>query len=307
MQPIFGASVFKSCVLILPIVFAACTSDESSVSYDRPESYGTSLYNRQLKKGTASFDCNVYSENDHAVLEMNFDVPDYQSHMTAVYDVYAGSSADYYIDITMTGVFQEEAADACEGLKNSLEGIKTSCSKSRVTGKLDLSSVNEISKSLMLSRAVPNLKSQCDEFYDTYKEMMADFSGKWDYGHSEQGQPALSCDVNVANDTVYMNVAYSDKSLAMKTTLVDSVTFRTTEEYTGLDDATTVEICNSHQTDKDIYSYTVACNGPWYAYSHSTTVEGVTLTLEDVAVAMKKELCPGLLEGSYTLEDIWKY
>ena len=78
-------------------------------------------------------------------------------------------------------------------------------------------------------------------------------------------------------------------------------------EYTGLDDATTVEICNAHQTDKDIYSYTVACNGPWYAYSHSTTVEGVTLTLEDVAVAMKKELCPGLLEGSYTFEDIWKY
>jgi hypothetical protein len=30
------------------------------------------------------------------------------------------------------------------------------------------------------------------------------------------------------------------------------------------------------------------------------------MALEDLAVSMKKELCPGFLNGSYTLEDLWK-
>ena len=64
----------------------------------------------------------------------------------------------------------------------------------------------------------------------------------------------------------------------------------TTEEYTGIDDQTLSKICIAHQNDEDIFSMTVACNGPWFAYSHSAVVEEQTVTLEDLAVQLKKKL-----------------
>ena len=71
------------------------------------------------------------------------------------------------------------------------------------------------------------------------------------------------------------------------------------ESYTGLDNATLSNICRSYQNDPEIRN--VVCQDSYFAYS-LVEYEG---SLEDEAVNQKKEVCPALLSGELTLEDLW--
>lgn len=309
MKPVSKASFFKASALLLPLVFAACSTDDSDW-YERPDNFGDVLYERHLKKGSsAAFECAVYSRGDHVTIEMNMDVMAYESAVSAVYDVEVGEPTNYYVDLTLSGMFQDEASDFCEGIKGSVDGMKTSCSKSRVKGKAEMASVSDAAASLMLGSMVPKFKEQCDYFYDTYKELMAEFPGRWDYGDGNVvAEPALSCEVNVSGDTLYMNADFSTRSVAMVVYRyvyngISSGSFITMETYTGVDQDALAKVCAAYRKEDLLTG--VECVGPMISYMAPETQDGVTLTIEDMAVYMKKQICAGFLDGSYSLEDMW--
>lgn len=300
---------FKTGVVFLPFVFAACSTDESSSEWVRPDSFGDALYERHLGKGTsAKFDCTVYSQNNHVTLEMNFNAMAYQSTMNAVYDFDVGDPTTFYIDMVLSGIFQDEATEACSSLKENNEGMKVSCSHSHVSGKMEMESVNSSSTSLVLGTMVPKFKNQCDDFYDTYKEIMSEFPGSWNNGYAEPAEPALLCDVNVSADTLYMNVDYSTRSMSMVVTHYNyngapTGSFMVLESYAGVSPDTLANVCNAYRQESDISG--VYCEGSTISYLAPEAQEGQILTLEDMAVVYKKEVCPGLLDGSLSMEDLW--
>ena len=274
MKSISKAHFFKTGVMLLPFVFGACTTDESSSAWERPDSFGDVLYERHLGKGTsAAFECKVYSQNNHVSLEMIFDVPAYQSTMNAVYYFEVGDPANMYVDILLSGMFQDESDDACAGLKANNEGMKVSCSRSHVTGKSELESVSEASSSLVLG-----------------------------------AEPALLCDVNLTDDALHMNVDSSTRSMAMEVTHYSingepMGAFRVAESYAGVPADTLAMICSAYRQESDLSG--VYCEGSTISYLAPEEQDGEVMTLEDMAVVYKKEVCPGLLDGSLSMEDLW--
>ena len=167
-----------------------------------------------------------------------------------------GDPSWYTAEIELSGMLMSEYDETCESITQSLEsaGGKVKCSGSGIRGELKLPAItNPVKVQSVVSETIEEGKEKCDNLFNTYKKVFAGFDGAWDYGESTVNvEKAQSCDVNFANDTVYLNVIYSSKSLVMKTTLDNPVTFHTTEEYTGLDDETLVQICDAHLHDEDI-------------------------------------------------------
>ena len=301
--------LYKLMLSLSVLAFWACTSNEDTIY--TAQVTGSEVYKRHLAKGDeAVMDCKVYAADASVSVDVVMNLRAYDnSIMTMTMVTEVGDPSWYTAEIELSGMLMSEYDETCESITQSLEsaGGKVKCSGSGIRGELKLPAItNPVKVQSVVSETIEEGKEKCDNLFNTYKKVFAGFDGAWDYGESTVNvEKAQSCDVNFANDTVYLNVIYSSKSLVMKTTLDNPVTFHTTEEYTGLDDETLVQICDAHLHDEDIYSMTAACNGPWFAYSHSTTVEGETLTLEDLAVLMKKGLCPALLDGSMGLEDVW--
>ena len=299
--------LYKLIISLSILVLAACTSDDEPVH--KAVVTGNEVYKRHLAKGdNVVMDCYVYATENSVAVDMSLDLIAYDhSTMTMTMVTEVGDPLWYTADITLSGVLLSEYEETCESVKSQFEGTdaEVRCSNSNIHSQIELPGItNPVKLQLMIEDAIEESKGKCDDLFNQYRSNFSEFDGAWDFG--EPVEAAQSCEVNMANDTVYLNVAYLDKAVTMKTTMADASTFSTTEEYVGLDDATLVEICNAHKDDDDIYSYSVGCNGPWYVYSHPATINGTAMTLEDLAVSMKKELCPGFLNGSYTLEDLWK-
>ena len=299
--------IYKLTFSLLILVLAACTSSDESVH--EAVVTGNEVYKRHLAKGdNAVMDCYVYAAENSVAVDMSLDYIVYDhSTMTMTMVTEVGDPSWYTADINLSGILLSEYEETCVSVKDDFEGTSAEvrCSNSNIHSQIELPSItNPVKLQLMIEDAIEESKGMCDDLFNQYRSNFSKLDGAWDFG--EPVEVAQSCEVNMANDTVYMNVAYLDKAVTMKTTMVDAFTFSTTEEYAGLDDATLGEICMAHQNDDDIYSTTVGCNGPWFIYSHPAIVDGKAVTLEDLAVMLKKDVCPGYLDGTYALDDMWK-
>ena len=308
MKSFSKTSMFKTGVLLLPFVFAACTSDDSSNWFDRPDNFGDVTYDRHLARGnSAAFDCKVYTRENHVTLEMNFDVKMYESSMNTVFDLEVGDPSVFSVDVLLSGEFQSEYDVICGDVKDMDENMKTTCTESHVGGKVEWDAIDGYRASYGLSQTASNMESQCDDFYDYYKDIMSEMPGKWIYNEGAPADPAQSCNVRLEGDTLYMNVVFASRSLSMNTYLVTSggVTqgFRISETYTGLDSDTFEKACSIYRKDSHIGN--VYCTNPTITYMMPTTQNGEVVTLEDLAVDAKTELCEGFLNGGLTLEDMW--
>ena len=309
MKSAFKTSLFKTGALLLPFAFAACTSDDSSSWLERPESFGEVVHERHLARGTSAvFDCKVYSRDNHITLEMSFDAKMYESTMNTVFDFEVGDPTAFYVDVLLSGMFQQEADVICDDVKDMDENMETSCSSSHVKGKVETDGViGDARASIVLSTMKSNMETQCDEYYDYYKDVMSEMPGKWIYNENAPADPAQSCDVYLEGDTLYMNVVFASRSLSMNTYLVTlggvAQGFRISETYTGLDSDTFEKACSIYRKDSHIGN--VYCTNPTITYMMPTTQNGEVVTLEDLAVAAKTELCAEFLDGNYTLEDMW--
>ena len=79
--------------------------------------------------------------------------------------------------------------------------------------------------------------------------------------------------------------------------------FRVAESYAGVPADTLAMICSAYRQESDLSG--VYCEGSTISYLAPEEQDGEVMTLEDMAVVYKKEVCPGLLDGSLSMEDLW--
>ncbi|WP_405339633.1 hypothetical protein [Fibrobacter sp.] len=309
MKSFSKTSMFKTGVLLLPFVFAACSSDDSSNWFDRPDNFGDVTYDRHLARGnSAAFDCKVYTRENHVTLEMNFDVKMYESSMNTVFDLEVGDPSVFSVDVLLSGEFQSEYDVICGDVKDMDENMKTTCTESHVGGKVEWDAIDGYRASYGLSQTASNMESQCDDFYDYYKDIMSEMPGKWIYNEGAPADPAQSCNVRLEGDTLYVDAVFASRSFSMKANnyTINGMSLGyilVAETYNGVDAETHDKICSAYLKKSQI-SVLSCMNGTVY-YQIPELQNGEKTTLEDLAVDAKTELCEGFLNGGLTLEDMW--
>ena len=294
---------FLNTLVFLPFVFAFVACDtESSVA--PVQVTGTKQYERHLSKGeNVSMDCYVYSTESSVTVSMRVDLPMYSdSWMTMVMLTELGDDSKYTAEIVATGVLTTEIDESCATVTEGLErqGGKVTCSDTKIHGEVKLPSYSSATAvSGLIRTTLKEGEEKCDHFYDTYKENFKDIPGAWGGDAPAQvGEMALYCDVTQEGDVLKIGVGYEKKQVNTQVTVSGDM-LQWTEQYIGMDDVFD-QICASYRSDPE--NVNVTCLNGVVSYS-AMNEDGYTL--EDVAVGMKKGVCPALLDGSMTLEDLW--
>lgn len=289
-------------MLASALVLAACSSDDST-GPSGPS--GELKYSRTLTKGdAAAMECKVYASDNSVTISMNMDLVTYNSTMTTVMETTLGSQASSYVaDIEMTGILQAQVEDGCEETRNGLaaQGGKVTCTESSVHAVLDLPGVTDAARmQTVINGQVQEGVERCDDFYKSTKNVFIEFPGEWggDVEGVYSGEKASSCDVNLENGILTVEVVYPDKSARMQA-VAEGDLFTVTETYTGIDGSTQYEICANYSNDPDYMNVTCSLG----SFTYTTTSDGSTL--EDMAVFQRKTVCPAFLSGEMTLEDMW--
>ena len=291
--------VIQALAAVISLFMVACTMDSSSGA-----SYGETNYTRVLSKGdNASIQCNVYVDDNRVVTLLDVDMAMYNSTETVKFEVRAGSPSVYQIDVEATGVLLSDVEDFCAAITEQFsdQNARAECSESEAHGVQQFYSVtSETEINYVVSNAIESGRERCDKWYDNFKKSFREIPGEWggDAKSTSKGEKASSCDVSLEGNLLTMSVTYPDKSAVMKLSVEGNV-YAAVESYTGLDDATLSDICRSYQSETVIRD--VACQGSSFSYWYIDS-EG---SLEDEAVYQKKEVCPALLSGEMTLEDMW--
>ena len=145
-------------------------------------------------------------------------------------------------------------------------------------------------------------KKRCDNYYLSTISNFKSIPGEWG-GDAldvlESGGTAATCDAKLENDVAFMELVYVGGSASVRVTQSGDK-FYWVESYTGMDSETFDVACSTYK-DKPGTS-DVLCSGSTISYLQSVE-DGESL--EDIAVMLKKSICPGLLDGSLTFEDVW--
>ncbi|MBR4558448.1 MAG: hypothetical protein IKO21_02595 [Fibrobacter sp.] len=289
-------------VLASALMFAACSSDDSTGA-SGPR--GEQKYSRTLTKGdAATMDCKVYESDNSVTITMNMDLILYNSTLTSVIETVVGAEASSYTaDVEMTGILQAQVADGCQETKDGLaaQGGKVTCTESTVHAVIDLPGMTDAARAQsVLNAAIQKGIEQCDEFYQSNKKAFVEFPGEWggDIEGVYSGEKASSCNVNLENGILTVEVVFPDKSARMQA-VAEGDLFSVTETYTGIDGSTQYEICANYSNDPDYINVTCSLG----SFKYTTASDGSTL--EDMAVYQRKTICPAFLSGEMTLEDMW--
>ena len=291
--------VIQAFVVIMSLFMVSCTVEDSS-SF----SYSETNYTRTLSKGdNASMQCNVYVDDGRVAVVLELDYPMYNSSETIKIETRAGTPSVYTVDVEATGVLLDDIESFCTSIANSLAKYdgKTECSETEVHGVEMFANVTTAAAiDYVVSTSIEDGREKCDSWYDSYKKVFQKIPGEWggDIEKDYTGEKASSCDVSLETNLLTVSITYPDKTALMQMAVSDGI-FSVLESYTGLDNATLSNICRSYQNDPEIRN--VVCQDSYFAYS-LVEYEG---SLEDEAVNQKKEVCPALLSGELTLEDLW--
>lgn len=297
-------NLFKIFALFLVLSIVACDS-ESSPSSASP-SFGTKRYERHLAKGeNASMDCYVYSTDERVTFVMDFDLPIYNSSMSMRIETVVGDRVLYTADVSFTGILEEESDSLCISMKTSFEPDNgtVSCESKNVHGHVEYPGVLGSGRlSAVVESVVDSEKERCDGIYDGYRKRLEKVPGAWsgDAVNSPDDIRASACEVNLQDGVVYMNAVFASRSLSVHVT-ESSGKLYWAETFTGFDEDMLASACESYRGESHIKD--VQCSGSTISYL-AINEEG--RSLEDVAVMMKKTLCPGLLGGSISIEDLWE-
>lgn len=287
------------------LVLAACSADSSSGA----DSFGREAYHRHLEKGTnGEFDCTVYEDGGRVVIQMKEELSLYASEMTMLQETVYGDPSSYSVEFGMKGLFATKLEETCQDMSETFAayGGSATCSDGNVkasTGNLPSVSSEQISQAV--ASTIAKGVNTCDEQYENAKELFVDLPGEWvtdEYDRepvNSSKEVAQACDVNVENGLLSVVVTYPDKSAHISIRLEDG-TFHVTETYDGVDLSVLAGVCSNYRSDPE--SSNVTCEGN--SISYETVLEGASL--EDVAVGHKKEVCPALLSGEMSLEDMWE-
>lgn len=252
--------------------------------------------------GFSSYKCNVYTTDNSVLLDMDFELFGGTSSMKQHLVTDFSSPATYSGTIEATGLFSYSLADKCVEVKESFNEApngSASCTDTSIVFTSDIPTDDFANKETYLLLMKKKMNTMCDEFFDEFYE---DFgpSGVPSSSANSGAEAALSCNVNVQGNTMAMSVVYTDKSAFFSLTEVNGV-YTMTETYTGIDQATLDEVCEAYKTEEDISN--VSCSNS--VISYTPLDEDMDVDIQSYASYMELAICPYLLNGGLTLEDLW--
>ena len=294
----------KLTLLSLFLFLVSCTTESTTEASSKP--VGTKRYELRLNKGdNASMECYVYSTDNRVTVTIDLDLSMYNSTMLMQLETTFEDPLTYTADISYTGILVSEVDSACESMTRNFktDGGTVDCGASKVHGYVNLGDIPNPAKiPEYVESVVEEEKKRCDNYYLSTISNFKSIPGEWG-GDAldvlESGGTAATCDAKLENDVAFMELVYVDGSASVRVTQSGDK-FYWVESYTGMDSETFDVACSTYK-DKPGTS-DVLCSGSTISYLQSVEDDE---SLEDIAVMLKKSICPGLLDGSLTFEDVW--
>lgn len=282
--------------LAISAFLVACDSSSTA-----PDSFtkGDLIYERHFDNNVGNVKCNVYATDNSVSIDLKVGMFIDDSHLNQQIEWSFGKTANYRGKTEMSGTFALMKEDLCESMKelaNKMDNGSYTCTENGATISASISDYNESQKNLLVASSKSSMKIQCDSWYDDFSERFDEMAKNSNYG-----QKAESCEAVLNGNTLTTTIKYPDKSAIMTMTKVNGG-YTASEEYTGIDAATLASVCEAYNKESEIKN--VVCTGSTITYQ--TNIPEMELpNIEAFLENDQKYKCPGFLNGTMTLEDIW--
>lgn len=286
--------------LSIAAIFTAC--DPGSTSPD-PLVKGEMIYERHIDNSTGNVQCKVYATDYSVSLDLNVSFLSDESYVSEQIETNFKNPATFRAEMKVSGLFAMKKDEMCSNIKELSADMGNgtySCNDNSATVSSQIPNANEDSKSYYVSTMKSQMSNLCDyyhsHFTDKFNELTQYLNNE---GNNPNNEKATSCNVIENGNSVQVAITYPNKSALISATFVNG-SFAMKEEYTGIDEASLARACASYKTETEIKD--VNCSGSTITYN-SIGLESVDLA---AFVAYEKQIiCPAMLSGAMTLEDLW--
>ncbi len=277
-------------------VAGALVACDSSTSSDGGSPYGATKYSAPVKQGNVTGRCDVYATSSSVTMIASAEAFGSTIRVEESGTWNADGSYRVLVNDRMSGLFLMEVNDVCESMKDRFGADYVVCSEDRVV--TDRSIPKDAARPLddeLIQEMVEGLTKRCDNFRENMQEVADKFS---ESPGDVSAERAVSCDVDVAGNIVTQKIVFPSRTVTVVGEYRgDYITI--TESYTGVDAATLQAVCNAYKSDAE--SVNVVCDGATFTSTELT--EGAPL--ESIVSFYRDGLCPALLSGNLTLEEMW--
>ena len=292
----------------LPFAFLAC-GDSSSTTSPEGSSYGEQQYLRKGKNSTSTADCRVYTTGTSVTLVFKQDFGKV-GNISSISQVEVGSTINVRDEVSASGkVFSDAIEEQCRQVKEKYDEIDgtVSCTDTEVKAHGKTGSVIPAQAGAAFEQSIDMMKDYCDIYIESL-EGSGDVSGNASQAEvpdtlienpfegKDSGQ-AISCSANKQENSVVFEIIYGDKTATLVTVMKDGWS-EITEYYTGVESETLSQVCNAYRAEDGLYD--VVCGDGIIAYRADEVYDP-----EEMAFIIENYMCPALLDGSMTLEDLW--
>ena len=294
---------FISIPLSIAAILTACDSSSTA-----PDSFtkGELIHERHFDHNLGNMKCNVYATDNSVSIDLNVNMINDNSNMKQQLEWSFGNKANFRGKSEVSGLFVITKDELCESMKklaNEMENGSYTCTENGATISASPSDYDESQKKLYVASSKSTMKRQCDSWYDDFTrkfdEMAQNIAVVGNDSSGNLGEKAQSCESVVNGNTLTTTIRYPDKSAIMSMTK-ENGGYTINEEYTGIDAATLARVCEAYNNETEIKN--VVCSGSTITYQSNTSeVPEITDYLD---ISQKYE-CPGVLNGTLTLEDLW--
>lgn len=307
----------------LPFAFLACGDSSSTASPEGGSSYGEQQYLRQGENSRSTGDCRVYATGSSVTLVFKQDFGKL-GNISSVSQVEVGSTVYVRDEITASGwVFSDAIEDQCSQIKEKYDEIggTVNCTDTEVKAQGKTGSVIPAQAGAAFEKSIGMMKDYCDMYIESLEES-GDVSGNDSQAEvpdtlvSRDGSQtlrsdtlienpfegkspgqAISCSASQKENSVVFEIIYMDKTATLVTVMKDGWS-EVTEYYTGVDAETLSQVCNAYRAEDGLYD--IVCGDGIIAYRADEVYP-----LEEMVLVIEDYMCPALLDGSMTLEDLW--
>ncbi len=277
-------------------VAGALVACDSSTSSDGGSPYGATKYSAPVKQGNVTGRCDVYATSSSVTMIASAEAFGSTIRVEESGTWNADGSYRVLVNDRMSGLFLMEVNDVCESMKDRFGADYVVCSEDRVV--TDRSIPKDAARPLddeLIQEMVEGLTKRCDNFRENMQEVADKFS---ESPGDVSAERAVSCDVDVAGNIVTQKIVFPSRTVTVVGEYRgDYITI--TESYTGVDAATLQAVCNAYKSDAE--SVNVVCDGATITSTELT--EGAPL--ESIVSFFRDGMCPALLSGNLTLEEMW--
>lgn len=277
-------------------VAGALIACDSSTSSDGGSPYGATKYSAPVKQGNVTGRCDVYATSSSVTMIASAEAFGSTIRVEESGTWNADGSYRVLVNDRMSGLFLMEVDDVCESMKDRFGADYVVCSEDRVV--TDRSIPKDAARPLddeLIQEVVEGLTKRCDNFRENMQEVADKFS---ESPGDVSAERAVSCDVDVAGNIVTQKIVFPSRTVTVVGEYRgDYITI--TESYTGVDAATLQAVCDAYKSDAE--SVSVVCDGATITSTELT--EGAPL--ESIVSFFRDGMCPALLSGNLTLEEMW--